>query len=56
MPWVKCICGEEILVSKKTDKKFVKCSKPNCGATAPLKKRNGRVRGLKRGFHKSIWD
>ena len=47
MPWMKCICGREILVAKKTDKKSVKCV---CGASAPLKKRNGRVRGLKRGF------
>ena len=53
MPWMKCKeCGSGILVPKKTDKKIVKCE---CGAIAPLKKRNGRVRGLKFGFHKPAW-
>jgi DNA-directed RNA polymerase subunit RPC12/RpoP len=54
MPWKKCVCGENILVPKKTSKNAVRC--PYCGASAPLKKRNGRVRGLKHGFNKSIWD
>jgi DNA-directed RNA polymerase subunit M/transcription elongation factor TFIIS len=51
--WRKCKCGEDVLIPKKTDKKTVKC--PKCGALAPLKKRNGRVRGLKFGFHKPTW-
>ena len=56
MPWMKCVCGERVLVAKKTDKKIVKCPNPKCGAFAQLKKRNGRVRGLKHGFYKPIWD
>ena len=52
MPWMKCVCGERVLVAKKTDKKIVKC--PKCGAVASLKKRNGRVKGLKFGFQKPI--
>ena len=57
MPWKKCNeCGTKNLVPKKTHKKVVKCSNPKCGAVASLKKRNGRVRGLKFGFQKPIWD
>ena len=48
--WKKCVCGNWVLVAKKTDKRVAKC--PDCGAIAPLKRRNGRVRGLKYGFHK----
>ena len=56
MPWKRCNeCGREILVPKKTKKKVVKCTNPECGAIAQLKKRNGRVRGLKFGFHKPTW-
>ncbi len=50
MPWRKCTCGKPVMVPKKTDKKIAKC--PKCGAVALLKKRNGRVRGLKHGFWK----
>lgn len=54
MCWVKCHkCGEEILIPKKIQKgkKVVKCTNPECGATASLKVRtNGNVRGLKHSF------
>jgi len=50
----KCICGSEVIIPKKTEKKIVKCG--SCGAIALLKKRNGRVRGLRFGFRKPLWS
>ncbi len=54
MPWRKCnVCGTMNLIPrkiKKGKKASVRCSNPNCGAHAPLRIRNGHVRGLRQAF------
>lgn len=54
MPWKPCNkCGTPVLIPRKLQhgkKASVRCPNPNCGAHAPLRIRNGHVRGLRQAF------